>query len=63
MENKMENFQWDLMIGQLRGLELNNFGLHEVAKMSCGPVVGTTTYDLLSQRLHQEDWRERFIAK
>jgi len=27
------DFQWDLMIGQLRGIQFNNFGLHQVAQL------------------------------
>ncbi len=57
------DFQWDLMMAHLRGLEFNNFGLHQIAQVSCGPVVGSVTHDLLTQRLHEEDWRDRFLAK
>jgi len=39
MENG-NDFQWDLMIGQLRGLQFNNFGLHQIAQLSCGDVIG-----------------------
>ena len=63
MEQSNRDFQWDLMIGYLRGLEFNNYGLHQIAQVSCGPVVGSVTHDLLTQRLHEEDWRERFLAK
>ena len=55
------DFQWDLMLAQLRGTQFNNFGLHQVAQESCGEVLGSQTHDLLTQRLHEEDWRERFI--
>ena len=34
MENG-NDFQWDLMIGHLRGLQFNNFGLHQIAQLSC----------------------------
>jgi len=57
------DFQWDLMLGHLRGLEFNNFGLHQIAQVSCGQVLSSVTHDLLTQRLHEEDWRERFLAK
>ena len=63
MEMSNNDFQWDLMTAQLRGLDFNNYGLHQVAQLSCGPVIGSTKHDLLTQRLYEEDWRERFIAK
>lgn len=58
-----KDFQWDLMVAQLRGVELNNFGLHQVAQLSCGEVTGSQTHDLLTQRLYEQDWRDRFLAK
>lgn len=57
------DFQWDLMLAQLRGLEFNNYGLNQIAQVSCGQVLSSVTHDLLTQRLHEEDWRERFLAK
>ena len=62
------DFQWDLMVmqlavPQLRGLEFNNYGLNQIAQVSCGQVLSSVTHDLLTQRLHEEDWRERFLAK
>lgn len=63
MNQNANDFQWDLMLGHLRGLEFNNYGLHMIAQSSCGPVVASVTHDLLTQRLHEEDWRERFLNK
>lgn len=60
MENVRDSFQWDLMVGQLRGIQLNNFGLHQVAQLSCGPVRDTNQYLKLTERLYTPTAGERF---
>lgn len=54
------DFQWDLMVGQLRGVQFNNFGLHAVAQLSCGEVKEVQVHDLLTQRLYTPTAGERF---
>ena len=55
------DFQWDLMVAQLRGdIVFNNFGLNQVAKLSCGEVIGVQVHDLLTQRLYTPTAGERF---
>ena len=56
------DFQWDLMVAQLRGIQLNNLGLHQVAQLSCGPVRESTEHLLLTQRLYTPTAGERFDA-
>ena len=60
MENIANNFQWELMVGQLRGIQLNNFGLHQVAQLSCGPVIDSTQHLKLTERLYTPTAGERF---
>ena len=62
MQNTQNNFQWDLMVGQLRGIQFNNFGLQQVAELSCGPVKDTTEHLKLTQRLYTPTKMERFAA-
>ena len=61
MENG-NDFQWDLMIGHLRGLQFNNFGLHQIAQLSCGPVGETHQHHKLTERLYTPTVMERFAA-
>ena len=61
MENQ-NDFQWDLMIGQLRGLQFNNFGLHQIAQLSCGDVIDTHQHLKLTDRLYTPTVMERFAA-
>ena len=56
------DFQWDLMIGQLRGLQFNNFGLHQIAQLSCGDVIDTHQHLKLTDRLYTPTVMERFAA-
>ena len=60
--NDLKNFQWELMVGQLRGIQLNNFGLHQIAQLSCGPVVDTHQHLKLTDRLYTPTAGERFDA-
>ena len=46
------DFQWDLMLAQLRGLEFNNYGLNQIAQVSCGQVLSSVTQDRKSTRLN-----------
>ena len=61
MENG-NDFQWDLMIGHLRGLEFNNFGLQQIAELSCGAVTETHQHLKLTERLYTPTVMERFAA-
>jgi hypothetical protein len=61
MENK-NDFQWDLMIAQLRGIQLNNFGLHQIAALSCGDVVEAKQYLKLTERLYTPTVMEKFAS-
>ena len=61
MENG-NDFQWDLMVGQLRGLQFNNFGLHQIAQLSCGDVLETHQHHKLTERLYTPTVMERFAA-
>lgn len=60
--NDLKDFQWELMVGQLRGIQLNNFGLHQIAQLSCGPVVDTHQHLKLTDRLYTPTAGERFDA-
>lgn len=59
---KAANFQWELMVGQLSGIQFNNFGLHQIAKLSCGDVLETHQYNKLTERLYTPTAGERFDA-
>ena len=61
MENG-NDFQWDLMIGHLRGLQFNNFGLQQIAELSCGAVTETHQQLKLTERLYTPTAGERFDA-
>ena len=61
MENG-NDFQWDLMIGHLRGLQFNNFGLQQIAELSCGDVLETHQHHKLTERLYTPTAGERFDA-
>lgn len=63
MNMNKNDFQWDLMVAQLRGdIQFNEFGLHQVAQLSCGDVKESTKHDLLTQRLYQPTVMERFAS-
>jgi hypothetical protein len=62
MENVKNDFQWGLMIGHLRGIQFNNFGLHAIAQLSCGEVTETHQYPLLTNRLYTPTVMEKFAA-
>ena len=51
----MENFKWDLMVGQLRGIQFNNYGLNQLAQLQVGEVKECKEYLKLSERLDQND--------
>lgn len=59
---KAGNFQWELMVGQLRGIQFNNFGLHQIAKLSCGDVLEKHQHLKLTERLYTPTAGERFDA-
>jgi hypothetical protein len=61
MNMTKNDFQWDLMVAQLRGdIQFNEFGLHQVAQLSCGDVKEVQVHDLLTQRLYTPTAGERF---
>lgn len=62
MNMTKNDFQWDLMIGQLRGIQFNNFGLHQVAQLSCGDVIETKEHLKLTERLYTPTKMEKFAA-
>jgi hypothetical protein len=59
---KAGNFQWELMVAQLRGTKFNNFGLHLVAQLSCGDVIAVDQHLKLTERLYTPTVMERFAA-
>lgn len=62
MNMTKNDFQWDLMVGQLRGIQFNNFGLHQVAKLSCGDVKEEVQHLKLTERLYTPTVMEKFAA-
>jgi hypothetical protein len=57
------DFQWDLMVMQLRNeYQLNNFGLHQIAQLSCGDVIESKQHTLLTNRLYVPTATERFAT-
>jgi hypothetical protein len=57
---------WDLMLFNLRGEKLSDYGAHMVVisnlQDSGRHVVKQTVHKKLSDRLQQPDWRDRFLA-
>lgn len=62
----MSNFHWELMVFELNGNRLNEYGARAVVenhiKEGGGTVVGNRQYNLLTQRLYTPSAGERFDA-
>jgi hypothetical protein len=56
----MNDFQWTLMIGQLKGARFDDFESNKVAQMSCGVVKESRQYLKLSERLYTPTVMEKF---
>ena len=63
MESEMNNTNWWIMIMDLQGHRLNELGAHTIAQSLVGDVKERTEYPLLTNRLYEPDWRDRFLAK
>lgn len=57
---------WDLMIFELKGEKLSDYGAHAVVTSNLQTaghkVAAPVTHKKLSDRLREPDWRDRFLA-
>ena len=51
------------MIAELKGERFTNFGLNQLAQTQCGEVRECREYPLLTQRLYEPNWRDRFLDR
>lgn len=59
----MKDLNWMYMLDVLAGEKFSNFGLQKMAEINIGAVKECKQYPLLTNRLYQESWRDRFLAK
>jgi hypothetical protein len=58
----MKDLNWVLMVDLLSGAKFTNYGLQKMAELNVGEVVSTHTHMLLTQKLYEPTWRDRFTA-
>ena len=59
----MNNTNWWIMIMDLQGHRLNELGAHTIAQSLVGQVKECKEHLLLTNRLYEPTWRDRFLAK
>ena len=59
----MSDLFFQLMIAELKGERFTNFGLNQLAQTQCGEVRECREYPLLTQRLYEPNWRDRFLDR
>ena len=62
MNDVTKDLFFQLMIAELSGTKMNNYGLNILAQTQCGPVKESKQYPLLTQRLYTPTAGERFDA-
>ena len=59
----MKDLNWMYMLDVLSGEKFSNLGLQKMAEINIGAVKECKQYTLLTNRLYEENWRDRFLAK
>jgi hypothetical protein len=54
------DLRWNVMLEELAGAKFSTFGLYQVAELQTGKVIGSQTYELLTQRLYEKSSTEKF---